>query len=137
MKKLGFLLLIMLLPLQSAWASAQLYHSHDSSDSLVEAVFHDHFDSAHSHSHSHGDHAHGQDSNPDRSDRDLSDATDHHHHFHVHTVSMLSEVNIPDFPSPSAVQHSSIPAWQETLFPSESNGQTGVNQPSTISLTID
>lgn len=116
MKKIGFILLMMLLPLQSAWAAAQLYHSHDSGDSLVDVVFHDHFDKAHSHSHTHGEHAHEQDNNLDQSSPDQSNATDHHHHFHVHTVSVLSEVNLPDFPSPSAVQLSSIPAWQETLL---------------------
>jgi hypothetical protein len=116
MKNLGFILLIMLLPLQSAWAAVQLYHSHGSGDSLVDVVFHDHLDTSHSHTHTHGEHAHEQSSNPDQNDRDQTNTTDHHHHFHVHTVSVLSEVNLPDFPSPSAVQHSSIPAWQETLF---------------------
>lgn len=117
MKKLGFILLMMLLPIQSAWAAVQLYHSHGSSDSLVEAVFHDHLDAAHSHSHTHGEHhAHEQGNNADQFDRDQSNATDHHHHFHVHTMSVLSEVNLPEFPAPSAVQHSSIPTWQETLF---------------------
>ena len=116
MKKIGFILLMMLLPLQSAWAAAQLYHSHGSGDSLVDVVFHDHFDKAHSHSHTHGEHAHEQDNNLDQSSPDQSNATDHHHHFHVHTVSVLSEVNLPDFPSPASVQLSSIPAWQETLL---------------------
>lgn len=107
---------MMLLPLQSAWAAVQLYHSHGSSDSLVEVVFHDHFDKAHSHSHTHGEHAHEQDNNLDQSSPGQSNATDHHHHFHVHTVSVLSEVNLPHLPSPSSVQLSRIPVWQETLF---------------------
>ena len=111
MKKIGFILLMMLLPLQSAWAAVQLYHSHGSSDSLVDVVFHDHSEAPHSHTHSHDAPVGALDSSSDQ-----SDAADHHHHFHVHTVSVLSEVNLPDFPTPSAVQHSSIPAWQETLF---------------------
>jgi hypothetical protein len=115
MKKLGFILLMMLLPLQSAWTAAHLYHSHDSSDALVEAVFHDHFESGHGHAHTHGEHAHEQGKSPDQSDGDESGATDHHH-FHVHTISVLGDLNVPDFPSPSAVQHSRNPAWQETLF---------------------
>lgn len=116
MKKIGFLLLMMLLPLQSAWAAVQLYHSHGSNNSLVEVVFHDHFDKAHNHAHSHGEHAHEQGSDPDQSNQDQSIATDHHHHFHVHTVSVLSEVDLPNLPSPSAIQLSIIPVWQETLF---------------------
>lgn len=116
MNKLCIVLLIVLMPLQSAWAAVQLYHSHGSGYSLVDVVFHDHLDTSHSHTHTHGEHAHEQSSNPDQNDRDQTSTAEHHHHFHVHTVSVLSEVNLPDFPSPSAVQHSSIPAWQETLF---------------------
>ena len=106
---------MMLLPLQSAWAAVQLYHSHGSADTLVEVVFHDHSDSSHGHAHSHEEHAHQQDHQQDHSP-DQSDAADHHHHFHVHTVSVLNEVNTPYILSHSSVQHSSIPAWQETLF---------------------
>lgn len=110
------MLLLMLLPLQSVWAAVQLYHTHGHSDSLVDVVFHDHLNTSHNHPHTHGDHAHEQGNNQDQSEQDQSHATDHHHHVHVQSLSVLSEVNLPDFPTPSAVQHSSIPAWQETLF---------------------
>ncbi|MBU0543005.1 MAG: hypothetical protein KKC58_11505 [Gammaproteobacteria bacterium] len=116
MKNFGFILLMMLLPLQSAWAAVLLYHSHGSGDSLADVVFHNHLDTSHSHTHTHGEHAHVQGNNTDQSDPDEANTTDHHHHFHVHTVSVLSEVNVLDFPLPSAVQLSSLPAWQETLF---------------------
>ncbi len=127
----------MLLPLQSAWAAVQLYHSHGSGDSLVDVVFHDHLDTSHSHTHTHGEHAHEQSSNPDQNDRDQTNTTDHHHHFHVHTISVLSEVNLPDFPRPLLYNSAVFQLGRKPFFPSESNGRTGVNQPSTLLLTFD
>lgn len=112
MKKIGFILLIMLLPLQSAWAAVQLYHSHESTATLADIVFHNHASAAHGHSHAVSDHDEQELANSDQ-----SDTSDHHHHFHVHTVSVLNNVIEPHFPSPSAVQHSRIPALQDTLFP--------------------
>ncbi|MFP5483555.1 MAG: hypothetical protein ACLGGW_09810 [Gammaproteobacteria bacterium] len=106
MKKIGFILLIMLLPLQSAWAAVQLYHAHEPSESLVDVVFHNHTELDHDHAHPHSAPA-----NHDSSSQDESSASDHHK-FHVHSLSVLTTTEIPDFPQPAAVQHSRTPALQ-------------------------
>lgn len=106
MKKIGFIFLIMLLPLQSAWAAVQLYHAHGPSESLVDVVFHNHTELDHDHAHPHSAPA-----NNDSSAQDESSASDHHH-FHVHSLSVLTTTEIPDFPQPTAVQQSRTPALQ-------------------------
>ncbi|HEX4918108.1 MAG TPA: hypothetical protein VFV43_09450 [Limnobacter sp.] len=98
---------MLVLPLQSAWAAVHLYHTHSNTTTLAESVFHDH------HSHSDSAHHHAHHHEAESTD---GDGAEHHHHFHLQPVSLLTEMGMPGFPSPTAVLHGQLPAWQETLL---------------------
>lgn len=95
MKKVWFVLLMFVIPLQAALAAAETYGSHGSNGAFtLEAV-----------AHTHADHDHEQHTATDLADPNAGMPCEgDHHHCHGHTVSVLPSFNSLQFPPKAFAQ---------------------------------